>query len=158
MSDRRRTIAGAPMRSAAEAAALVVEMVSETLEPAFEQNPASELADVEGALRMLISGKHLTDDAPLVLLADPLRLEIRLAYGNEAMSLAENLGKVPGAATATDWALHVPTPAPIGTWIEQAVAGSEHVTVQPAPKAVAAAASASVEIDAAALRRAAGEA
>jgi hypothetical protein len=128
-------IAGAPERSASATADLVVEMLTETLAAAAAldgEAVASELNAVHGATRMLIAGKHLAGQA-LVLRADPLRLEITVLSGDKAASIDENLGKVAGAASATDWILHLPAPPPIGDWIADAVRALDHVTIEAAP-------------------------
>jgi hypothetical protein len=128
-------VAGAPERSASATADLVVEMLTETLAAASSLDSeavARELDSVHGATRMLIAGKHLTERA-LVLRADPLRLEITVVTGDKAASVDEKLGKVPGAASATDWTLHVPAPAPIGDWIADAVRALDHVTIDTPP-------------------------
>lgn len=137
MSVRHRVIAGAPERCASATADLVVVMLTETLAAASSLDSeavARELDAVHGAARMLIAGKHLAERA-LVLRAHPLRLEITVATGDKAASVDQNLGKVPGAASATDWTLHVPAPAPIGDWIADAVRALDHVTID-APSAI----------------------
>lgn len=161
MSVRHRAIAGAPERSASEAAGVVVDMVSETLAAAtaIESDAVSRELDVATApIRMLVAGKHL-DSEPLVLVAGQLRLEITVVTGNKAIGLEEKLGKAPGAATAEGWSLHLPAPEPIRKWVTEAVEGCEHVTTESPPTATAAAETRAVKvraIDVDALRRAAG--
>jgi len=161
VSVRHRAIAGAPERSATAAADLVIEMLIETLAPAsvLDQDVVvHELDAVRGATRMLIAGKHLGGQA-IVLRADPLRLEITIITGDKAASVNENLGKVAGAASATDWMLHIPAPTPIGDWISDAVRALDHVTIEAAPAVTTAAAAPTVQaadIDIDALREAAG--
>jgi hypothetical protein len=163
VSVRHRAIAGAPERSASEAATVLTEIVRETLAPASALDRTAierELAHGRDAVRMLIAGKHLRD-LPIVLAADPLHLEITVVSGDAALTLKEDLGKVPGAATATAWMLHVPAPAPITGWVEEALQGLEHVTserVAPQASRSSAGQFASSQIDPDALRRvAAGE-
>lgn len=162
MSVRYRAIAGAPERSASAAAAVLMDVVAETLAAAKALDGEiieRELAQGRQAVRMLIAGKHL-EDSSIVLAADPLRVEITVVCGDGALALKEKLGKVPGAATATDWTLHVPAPAPIGSWIEQALDGLEHLKTERA-SAQASSSSAgqleSADIDPDALRRVAGD-
>lgn len=161
MSVRHRAIAGAPRRSAHEAAAVIDAMVGETLAAAPSIDAAEvtlELERARDAVRMLTAGKHLADH-PVVLIAEPLRLEILMVVGSAALKLDEKLGKVPGAAAATDWTLHLPSVAPIEEWVANAVDGLEHVTVDEPPSAMVEAAASSFElssVDAEALRRAAG--
>jgi hypothetical protein len=161
VSVRHRAIAGTPERSADEATTVLMKLVRETLAPASAVDDAvvgRELDRSRDPIRMLIAGKHLRD-SPIVLAAEPLRLEITVVSGDSALTLKESLGKVPGAATATDWSLHIPAPVPIAGWIQDALEDLEHVTCQ---KAAAQAASPSTgefktsQIDPAALRRVAG--
>lgn len=161
VSVRHRAIAGAPERSATAVSDLVVEMLIETLAPAAALDcevVTRELDAVRGATRMLVAGKHLGAQG-LVLRADPLRLEITVVTGDKAASVHENLGKVVGAASATDWMLHLPAPTPIGDWIADAVRALDHVTIDAAPAVIEAAAAPAVQaadIDIAALREATG--
>lgn len=161
MSVRHRAIAGAPERAADEAATVLLEIVKQTLAPASALVPAEterELDQARDAVRILIAGKHLKD-SPIVLAADPLRLELTVITGDSALTLKETLGKVPGAATATEWSLHIPAPAPVAGWIEDAVKSLDHVTSEPAATQAATASKgqfATSRIDADALRRVAG--
>lgn len=161
MSVRYRSIAGAPERSANETSTVLMDVVGETLAAAKALDceiVERELAQGREVVRMLIAGKHLAD-SPIVLAADPLRVEITVVSGDGALALKENLGKVPGAATATDWTLYVPAPAPIASWIEQALHGLKHLTTERAPAHASGSSAAQLEsadIDADALRRVAG--
>lgn len=164
MSVRHRAIAGVPERSATAVADLVVEMLIETLAPAATLDHdvvAHELDAIRGATRMLIAGKHLSSPG-IVLRADPLRLEITVVTGDKAASVNENLEKVAGAASATDWMVHLPAPTPIRDWIADAARALDHVTIDAAPAVTeAGAASASsavqaVDIHIDALREATG--
>jgi hypothetical protein len=110
-------------------------MVTETLTPASavdDTQVASELDAALPAIRSLIAAKQLADD-PIVLVADPLRLEIRVVSGPKALGMDEQLGKVVGAARATDWSLHVPAGAILASLVTRALAKLEHVTIDPAP-------------------------
>jgi hypothetical protein len=138
---------------------IVHEMVVETLVAAAQldhEEIGTELASAAGAIRMLIAGKHLGNE-PLVLRAEPLRLEITVVTGNQAAAVKEKLGGVPGAATATDWTLHLPSPPPIRDWIVDAARPLAHVTTNSAPAATTAASSGPAvrvaDIDLDALRR-----
>ncbi len=135
MSVRHRSIAGAPQRPAGAAAAQVSEMVTETLTPASavdDTQVASELDAALPAIRSLIAAKQLADE-PIVLVADPLRLEIRVVCGPAAIGMHEQLGKVAGAAKATDWSLHVPASSILGSLVTSALAKLQHVTTDPPP-------------------------
>lgn len=135
MSVRRRSIAGAPQRTASAATSAVVEMIMETLRPAEAIDAgmvADELRTAERAIRILIAAKELGDE-PVVLVADPLQLEIRVVCGDKAIGMNEQLGKVAGAARATDWSLHVPASTTLGSWVTDALSALTHVTTDPVP-------------------------
>lgn len=160
MCVRHRSIAGAPHRPAGETAAKVTEMITGTLAPAStidHAQVASELNVALPAIRSLVAAKQISDD-PIVLVADPLRLEIRVVSGAKAIGMDEYLGKVVGAAQATGWSLHVPAGATLGSWVSDAVADLEHVTTDPAPTSKQPAKSTSNDhvIDVEALRLAGG--
>lgn len=158
---RARTIKGSPERSASAAWAEIDRMLAETLQPAT----AIDDADVRAALdalastgRTLIAGGVLSND-PIVLQAIPLQLEITVALGNAALSGEERLGKVSGAAKATEWAIYVPDPEPWSTQVRAAAKSHEalHAGRAPAePVTKTAALSATVAIDPDALRRVSG--
>ncbi|MCW2982980.1 MAG: hypothetical protein JWR63_550 [Conexibacter sp.] len=163
MSERRRTVAGSPERSATETADVLLGLVRDTLAPAAALDGAAvanQLQAARSAVRKLVTGGHL-DVSPLVLDAPPLRLSLSTVSGVKAIDFDENLNTVQGAATATTWTLHVPTPEPLGAWLSDDVQGLENVTTDP-PKAYesappAAALNAS-DLDLEALRRITGEA
>jgi len=159
---RTRTIKGSPQRSASAAWAELERMVLETLAPAGAIDD-SDVADALSALAdlgpTLIASGMLSDRA-VVLRALPLHLEITVSLGNAALTGQENLGKVPGAATAEGWVLYIPDPEPYTTQVQDAVA--EHNALRagrapaaPAPTATAAVAAATA-VDADALRRISG--
>lgn len=135
MSVRRRSIAGSPQRTASAATSAVKDMIIETLSPAEAIDAgvvADELRAAESAIRTLIAAKELGEE-PVVLIADPLRLEIRVVCGGNAIGMNEQLGKVAGAARASDWSLHVPPSATLGSWVTDALAPLTHITTDPAP-------------------------
>lgn len=161
MSVRHRSIAGAPRRSASEAAEAIEEMVIETLSSSNAIETAdvrAELAEAHVALRMLVAGKHL-GDRPVVLVAEPLHLRITVVSATAALKLDERPGKVPGAATATDWTLHLPSVDPIRDWISKALDGLDHLTDADSPAAKALTKEGALDlssVDAEELRRVAG--
>ena len=53
------------------------------------------------------------DREPVVVVAALLHLSITTVTGDEALTLEENLAPAPGAASATEWMLYLPTPAPL---------------------------------------------
>lgn len=162
MSVRHRVVAGAPERSSSDAANVILDIVAKTLAPASALDTgavAHELAEARSAVRMLIAGEHLRP-SPLVLNAEPLRLEVSVVTGDAAIALEEQAGKVPGAASATAWTLHLPAPAPITGWVTESLKDLEHVTTEPAPAQVTevdAPRIGAADIDPDALRRVAGE-
>lgn len=155
---RARTIKGSPERSASAAWAEIDRMLAETLAPAAigVDDVRDGLDALEAIGPMLVAGGVLVD-SPIVLRALPLQLEIKVALGNAALSGDEGLGKVPGAATATDWAVYVPDPEPWSAQVRAAVAAHTrlHAGAAPAePAAAAVTAAATIDIDA--LRRVTG--
>jgi hypothetical protein len=157
---RARTIKGSPERSASAAWAEVERMIAETLHPASDiddDDVRAALAVLTPIGPMLAAGGVLTGD-PIVLRALPLQLEISVAMGNPALSGEERLGKVPGAVTATEWAIYIPDPEP---WRAQVCAEAAkhralHAGPAPAESQAAAALSAGAAIDPEALRRISG--
>jgi hypothetical protein len=148
MSVRRRSIAGSPERTASAAASTVTDMITETLIPAPAIDAAvvaDELHAAKPAIRSLIAAKEL-GEKPVVLVADPLRLEIRVVCGAKAIGIDEQLGKVAGAAQASGWSLHVPPGATLGSWVTDALAPLAHITTDPAPAASKRAAESASEI------------
>jgi len=157
---RARTIMGSPERSASAAWAEIDRMIAETLRAASAIDDAEVRATLDALAatgRTLVAGGVLSD-APIVLRALPLQLGITVALGNAALAGGERLGKVPGAATATDWGIYVPDPEPWTAQVRAAVASHEALYPGPAPAepAKAAALSAAAEIDTDALRRMSG--
>lgn len=159
MSARRRQIAGPPVRSATAVWTAVAELVHDTLAPAgaIDANLARDaVMDVIAIGRVLVSGGHL-EHSGLTLIADPLRLDITVVSGTDATTLSENLNTVPGAASATEWILHLPASGAVGGWVVDAVATSPNLASEPPPVVKEAAAlptpSSGGEIDAGALAR-----
>jgi hypothetical protein len=156
---RTRTIKGSPHRTASAAWAELERMVLETLAPADaidDADAADALASLAGIGPTLIASGVLNDRS-VVLRALPLQLEITVSLGNAALTGDENLGKVPGAATAEAWALYIPDPDPYTTQVQAAVAAHDalrtgRAPAAPAPADAAAVAAASA-VDADALRR-----
>lgn len=159
---RTRTIKGSPQRSASAAWAELERMVLETLAP------AGAIADTDvvaafSALRTVgptLVATGVLSDRPVVLRALPLQLEITVSLGNAALTGDENLGKVPGAATADAWTLYIPDPEPYTTQVQDAVAAHDALRAGRAPAAPAPVAAGAVAggaaVDADALRRISG--
>jgi hypothetical protein len=149
---RRRTIASAPKRTAAEAWQTICELIGDTL----ERSASIERGDVDAALepldqvaRMLISAGHLEHNS-LVLVAGDLWLEITTASGAPALSMDENLNPVPGAANASDWTLHVPQVEPIARLVRTTVKDHDHLSADEpvAPAQAVAKANGTVDLEA----------
>src|ERR1700722_18846202 len=162
-SVRVRTIKGSPERSASDAWDEIDRMIRETLVPATgvdDDDVAGALIGLTGMGRTLVAAGILVDE-PIVLAAPPLQVEIYVSLGNDALKGEERLGKVPGAATASEWKLYVPDAAPYGDQVAAAVSGPHALyagaapaaPAAPAPAAEAASAKSAVLVDADALRR-----
>jgi hypothetical protein len=112
---RRRQVAAAPERTTAETVSVIGELVRDTLTRSVSLDPATvddALSTAKPALLALVAGGHLDRD-PLVLIAAQMHLSITTVTGDDALSLEENLEAVTGAASATEWTLYLPTPAPL---------------------------------------------
>ncbi len=133
-------------------------MVRATLEPAA----AIDDTDVMRALGVLagvgptLVAAGVLASRPLVLRAMPLRLEITVSLGDAALKGDERLGKVSGAATAQEWRLYVPNPAPFAAQVDEAVAAHDALHAGEAPAEPIAPLVAGVDVDREALRRISG--
>lgn len=134
-----RTIPGRPIRSGTNVAEAIVDLIASTLDASPQiaaENVRSELAEALPALAILASGGHLVEGA-LVLTAADLRLVIKVPVGEAAFAAAEDIAAPRGAATATGWTLHLPTPAGMAALAESAASACTHVTIDPPPTAAA---------------------
>ena len=61
---------------------------------------------------MLVAGGHL-EHLPVVLVAGAVHCEIRTVSGAPALHTEENLNVIPGAASATTFTIHLPSPEPL---------------------------------------------
>lgn len=132
---RTRTIKGSPERTASAAWQELAHMVRETLTAASELDEKeidTALDDVAGVGRTLIAAGVLREQ-PVVLRALPLQLEMRVSMGKDALKGEEKLGKVPGAATATDWTLYLPDPEPYRSQVHAATDAHSRLAAGPAP-------------------------
>lgn len=157
---RTRTIAGSPARTAADAWAVVVQLLTDTLERSSAISAgsvAAALEDIRGVGSALAAGGHL-DETPLVLVDDSLHVSIRIVRGDNAFTLDETLDPIPGGASATaDWMLYIPAPDHLADHLNSAAASSDHISTAAAPayqEKAQAALSASIDRDA--LRRLGG--
>ena len=134
---RHRTIAAAPVRSAAGAWEVVTALIASTLErsPAVAAGSVSgELAVLDGLGPALIAGGHLEANG-LVLCDVDLHVTIRVVTADAALGVDENLHPVPGGAGATDgWVLHIPLPGALDASVVAAAKRSPHLTVEKPPE------------------------
>ncbi len=158
--ERRRTIAAAPIRSAAEAWQVVSSLLADTLErsPAIPVGSvAQELAPLNGLGPALIAGGHLESES-LVLVAVDLHLTVSVMTADAALEVEENLKPVPGGANATErWVLYLPHAGPLDASIVAVVKTSAYLSADPpptsAPSAKAESRSRELLIDVEALRK-----
>lgn len=132
-----RTILGRPIRSGTDVADAIVDLIASTLDPCphiAAEGVRSELAAALSALALLASGGHLVDGA-LVLSAADLCLVINVPVGEAALTATEDIAAPRGAATATDWTLHLPTPDAMAALAKSAASACTHVSADAAPTA-----------------------
>jgi hypothetical protein len=132
---RHRQVAAAPQRRASETWDAISELIVATL----DRSPHIVAGDVATAMeaastvgRALVAGGHL-DKHALVVVADPVYLNITTVSGIAATNLDEDLGPVPGGAMSTEWTIHLPTPEPVGDAVRSAVAGVSHLSAEEPP-------------------------
>ena len=132
---RHRQVAAAPERSTSDTWEAIAQILAATL----DRSPNIDASDVAGAMdavsgvgRALVAGGHLEKHA-VVLVADPVHVNITTVSGKGATGLDEDLGPVPGGATATDWTIYLPTPDPVGDAVRSAVKGVAHLSADEPP-------------------------
>lgn len=128
-----RIIAGRPVRGGVAVGQIIQELVAATLDTSphiVTQEVRKELRAAVPALTLLASGGYIAN-GDLVLVAAGLRLTIKVPVGEEALSVRENHDAPRGAATATDWVLHLPTPPGMADIAESAAASCPHVSTGP---------------------------
>ncbi len=159
---RARTIKGSPERSASATWAEIDRMVRATLEPAaaIDDTDVKRALDALAGVGPTLVAAGVLANCPLVLLAMPLQLEITISLGDAALKGDERLGKVPGAATALEWGLYVPSPEPFADQVKQAVAAHDALYAGQAPAEPSTASAippiTRVDVDPKALRRISG--
>ena len=157
---RQRTIAAAPVRSAAEAWQVVSTLLADTLErsPAIPVGSVDqELAPLYGFGPALIAGGHL-ESKGLVLVDVDLHLTVSVMTADAALEVEENLNPAPGGASTTEgWILYLPQAGPLDKSIAAAVKKSAHLSADlpptSAPSAKAEGRSGGSLIDVEALRK-----
>jgi hypothetical protein len=132
---RHRQVAAAPERTTSDAVATIEDLIRDSLTRSDKLDAGTiddALATAKPALLALTAGGHLDRDA-LVVVGAQLHLSITTLTGDGALSLAENLAAVPGAASATEWMLYLPTPAPLGELVAAVAAKHPNLTVETPP-------------------------
>jgi len=132
---RHRQVAAAPQRRASETWEAIGQLISATL----DRSPHILASDVDQAMehastvgRALVAAGHL-DKHAVVVVADPIYLSITTVSGMAATTLDEDLGPVPGGATATDWTIYLPAPEPVTESVRAAVSGASHLSAEEPP-------------------------
>lgn len=158
--DRRRAIAAAPFRSSTQAWTVIDELLTNTLTASDHistRDVRSALDAAAPVCRHLVAGGYLAR-SPLVLIAGPLRLEIRTVAGDEALKSGDDATTVPGAATARDWILYLPKPDPLAEIVKKAAETNRHLSSEDPPDTAGQAKGAEAAIDRDAIRRLRGDA
>jgi hypothetical protein len=136
--ERRRAIAAAPVRSAAEAWKIVSSLLTDTL----ERSPSIPAGSVAVALAplsaglgpALVAGGHL-ESKGLVLVDEGMHVTIVVMTADAALGVEENLSPIPGGASATEeWTLYVPASGPLDATIAAAVKDSKHLSAESPPE------------------------
>jgi hypothetical protein len=156
---RRREVAAAPERSAAEAWDAVATLLRETLVCSVHVDDAEvdeALTAARSAGLALIAGGHL-DREPLVLVGAPVHLSITTVSGDKALTLEEN-PSVPGGASIEGWTLYLPTPEPLSASVRATAATHSRLSASEPPSDAEHSAKATSFLDRGALARRAPEA
>jgi hypothetical protein len=156
MLERHRKIAAAPQRTSAECWQTIADLIRDSL----ERSPHISADEIETSLgvaagigRQLVAGGHLDRERNVVtIIAADLHLSLSTVSGDKALSLEENLNFVPGAASAEEWTIYLPTPDPLGPTIEKLAAADAHLSNEKPPDSGSEAKSSAAVIDTAALR------
>lgn len=130
-----RTVLGRPVNDIRTVVRKVVGLVAETLDRSPSLSAVEVQAELEAAtaaLGLLSVGGHLRR-GELVLVVPGLRLRIDVPVGEDALGATEYVDPPRGAATATDWSLHLPRPGSLVAIVNSAARNCPHVSVEPAP-------------------------
>jgi len=133
--DRNREIAGSPVRTAGETWTTITELVAATLDwsPNIDGHDVRRTLNAVGAAGRALVAAGKLNTQPLTLVVASLRLAIRTVSGEDAFRALddENPNPVPGAATATDWVLHIPRPDGLAALIDEVVQDVSHISLDP---------------------------
>lgn len=135
---RHRKIAAAPQRSATKSWETITDLICDSVgrsKHISEDAIEASLKEAGGIGLLLVGGGHL-DKNPLTVVAADLHLSLTTVSGDDALSLEENLNPVSGAASAEDWIVYLPTPAPLAKAVEEAAAKNAHLSTDEPPDAV----------------------
>lgn len=135
--ERRRTIAGSPVRSAEDTWAALTELIVATVAASPTVDAADAQAECEAAapaMTVAIAAGRMDEDR-LTLVAGPVYAHLYIATGAEAFDaqVDERLDAVVGGTTATDWCLYVDPPDLASSSVKAGLAGSTHLVVGQAP-------------------------
>lgn len=135
--ERRRTIAGSPVRSAEDSWAALTELIVATVagSPGIDAGDVrTECETAAPGMTVAIAAGRLEEDR-LTLVADPVYAHLYVATGAGAFDAQddERLDAVVGGATATDWCLYVDPPDLATSSVKAGLAGSPHFVVGQAP-------------------------
>lgn len=153
--ERRRTIAGSPIRSASETWLALTEIISSSLESSREIDEDAVRAECVAAgpaMCALIANGYLTEDR-LTLVASPIYLHLYVATGDKAFNALddEQIDAVPGGTAASTWAVYVDPPSTLSDLVSTSLAALPHFHASKAPAHAEAAKAAStvlVDLDA----------
>lgn len=134
---RHRDVAASPVRTAADTWVVITELVAVTLDRSEDidgDDVRRALAAAAPAGTALVAAGY-TGSADITVVAGPLHLTIRTVTGADAFKAEaeENHNSVPGAATAKDWTVYLPSPAGLASLIEDVAAGSAHLSTDSPP-------------------------
>jgi hypothetical protein len=156
---RERAIAGTPVRSGFDSWTALVDVIVASLESSSNIQAGSvapELAHLDGLGPALAGGGYLESD-PVALVADPLHVSFTIPTGAAAFEVADSESVIPGSGTAAAaWCLYLPKVATFAGALDEAVKGSAHLKVGPAPETKDEAVKSAAALDLDALRNLGG--
>jgi hypothetical protein len=135
MMNAHRTIPARPVQSGTAVGQKIVRVVSLSLDasPNFPPNVTeAELARAVPFLALLANAGHLVR-GDLVLAAGTLRLTFFCPTGPRAVAATEDMTPGRGAATATTWRLHLPSPEGYDGLLADLLDHSDHFTADCPP-------------------------
>ena len=131
---RTRVVPAAPARSASATWDVIVNLVRDALTASRHIDVAeidAAMTSAAGVGRALISAGHL-DHHAITLVAPPIHVSIATISGTAALK-TDDPSPIPGGSTASDWTLHLPTPAPLEKVVESVASKHPRLSSKPAP-------------------------